>query len=60
MSGKDLIASAQTGTGKTAGYVLPILDKISRQKTSSNLLNTIITNTVGTCQKLKKYLFNLV
>lgn len=41
LSGKDLIASAQTGTGKTAAYVLPILDKISRQKTTGGL-NTII------------------
>ncbi len=41
MSGKDLIASAQTGTGKTAAYVLPILHKISQQKNAGGL-NTII------------------
>lgn len=29
LSGKDLLAGAQTGTGKTAGFVLPILHRLS-------------------------------
>ncbi|WP_081301461.1 DEAD/DEAH box helicase [Gilliamella sp. Fer1-1] len=33
LSGKDLMASAQTGTGKTAGFGLPILQKWLEQKT---------------------------
>ena len=32
LDGKDLIACAQTGTGKTAAYLLPLLDKISHAK----------------------------
>lgn len=29
MSGKDVLAGAQTGTGKTAGFTLPMLQKLS-------------------------------
>lgn len=33
IEGKDVLACAQTGTGKTAAYLLPTLDKISKNKT---------------------------
>ena len=37
---KDLIACAQTGTGKTAAYILPVLNKILHTETRH--LNTLI------------------
>ncbi|HEY9129788.1 MAG TPA: DEAD/DEAH box helicase [Sulfurovum sp.] len=30
LEGKDLLAAAQTGTGKTAGFILPLLQRLSK------------------------------
>ncbi|MFC0267539.1 DEAD/DEAH box helicase [Kushneria aurantia] len=32
LEGQDVLAAAQTGTGKTAGFTLPILERLSRQR----------------------------
>ena len=43
LEGKDLMAAAQTGTGKTAGFALPILEKLSRgPKVQANQVRTLI------------------
>jgi ATP-dependent RNA helicase RhlE len=34
LEGRDLLAGAQTGTGKTAGFVLPILHRLAQQPAS--------------------------
>jgi ATP-dependent RNA helicase RhlE len=39
LGGGDLLAGAQTGTGKTAGFTLPILQRLSTDKVGASLPN---------------------
>ena len=36
LTGKDLLAAAQTGTGKTAGFTLPLLHRLLNSAPSNN------------------------
>lgn len=42
LAGRDLMLSAQTGSGKTAAFVLPVLDKIIRDKANNKTVHTVI------------------
>ncbi|MFM2607210.1 DEAD/DEAH box helicase [Vibrio chagasii] len=61
LSGKNLIAAAQTGTGKTASFVLPILEMLSKGETQrkKRIRAVILTPTrelaVQVEQNIKKY-----
>ena len=48
LEGKDLLASAQTGTGKTAAFLLPILEvlaDIQHEKSKAEVRAVILTPT---------------
>jgi len=42
LEGKDIIACAQTGTGKTAAYVLPVINELSKEVHPANYVNAVI------------------
>ena len=42
LSGQDLIGCAQTGTGKTAAYTLPLLDKLAHTGNPDNVIKALI------------------
>ncbi|QQR69736.1 MAG: DEAD/DEAH box helicase [Alphaproteobacteria bacterium] len=42
LAGHDVLGCAQTGTGKTAGFVLPMLDKLSQGRAKARMPRSLI------------------
>lgn len=42
LNGEDLLACAQTGTGKTAAYVLPVISRLQEGNYPKNTINAVI------------------
>ncbi len=52
LAGHDVLAAAQTGTGKTAAFTLPVLDKLGHFKKGQGPLCLIITPTRELAQQI--------
>lgn len=52
LKGRDIVAAAQTGTGKTAAFALPSLDKLGHAKGGSGPLMLVVTPTRELAQQI--------
>lgn len=58
LDGRDLLGLAQTGTGKTAAFVLPILQRLSDKPESNSVQSLIITPTRELAEQIYTYIGN--
>lgn len=54
LAGKDLIACAQTGTGKTAAYLLPIIDMLAETEATPTVKCVIMVPTHELAQQIDR------
>ncbi len=52
LNGRDIIAAAQTGTGKTAAFCLPAMDKLDHAKKGAGPLMLVVTPTRELAQQI--------
>jgi ATP-dependent RNA helicase RhlE len=52
LNGKDLLGSAQTGTGKTAAFLLPVIQKIISEKRTNKTRAVIVVPTRELAQQI--------
>ena len=61
LMGRDILGCAQTGTGKTASFVLPIIDILSNQKSKARMPRALIlTPTRELADQISIYFKNLL
>ena len=54
LEGRDIIAVAQTGTGKTAAYLLPVIDMLADKPTSDRVSCIVMAPTRGLAQQIDR------
>ena len=56
LDGRDLLGLAQTGTGKTAAFVLPVLQRLSSRPSSPSVQSLIIAPTRELAEQIHHYI----
>lgn len=59
LSGKDIIASAQTGTGKTAAFLLPVINRLLTHRSSGSVRALVIVPTRELAIQISQHLEGL-
>jgi superfamily II DNA/RNA helicase len=59
MQGKDMIASAQTGTGKTAAFLLPVIDRIISTPETESVKALVIVPTRELAMQIDQHMQGL-
>lgn len=61
IQGRNLIGKAKTGTGKTAAFALPILDKVNAQEKKTQIVILVPTRelAIQVCSEIQKFAFYL-
>jgi len=57
LEGKDIIGTAQTGTGKTGAFIIPIMDRILRASNRNGIKAIILTPTRELAQQIDEQIF---
>lgn len=59
LEGRDIVAAAQTGTGKTAAFLLPIMCKLGRVKKHQSPICLVITPTRELAQQIDETAYTI-
>ncbi len=59
MEGRDIVAAAKTGTGKTAAFVIPVVERIARAKRSGAPSALIVSPTRELAQQIETVCVNV-
>ena len=59
LAGRDVVATAKTGTGKTAAFALPIIDRVGRSKSAGAPKVLIVSPTRELAQQIDHVCFTL-